>query len=252
VTIHRLGPDGDAAESYTVDLGQVLVTIDDLHALLERLQKGPPVKPNDSGCVTRTDHDLKIEFNGGYCTESNDLRRLSDGEVARIWVTSPTVQVILGPTQAIAVGDQETAEDIYRRWARARQTRRRPRLTNEDASPKAQTIGPTVLGLVGLLVIAVLVVTNFHPTLAPMLHLNSALDKIAAAFFALTGVISSAYMIRLILYGSTSYAIIEPLTLAEYRNRQANNKYPRLSYILGGAALVVTTILSVLVALLKP
>jgi hypothetical protein len=107
MSIHRIGP---TAEPYIQDLGRVLVTLDDLKALMDLLSATVPEEP-----------ELHVAFNGGYFTDAEDLRRLSDNEIRSLRISTSQLQVILDPVQCYAVGDEITAKNVYRLWARSRQ-----------------------------------------------------------------------------------------------------------------------------------
>jgi len=115
VTVQRVGPPPEEAPQHRTDLGRVLVTIDDLAALKTFLTRS-----------NTDDEDIKVEFDGGYFTEPEDLRHLSDMELRSLRLETPEVQVVLNPSFAFAIGDRQEAEDVYRLWARKRQTRIRP------------------------------------------------------------------------------------------------------------------------------
>ena len=108
VTVRRVGPPQETAPLHRTELGRVLVTIDDLAALMTLLTDDTP--------------GLHIEFDGGYFTEAEELRTLSDIEVRSLRLRTPEVQVALNSSDAFAVGERQEAEDVYRLWARARKT----------------------------------------------------------------------------------------------------------------------------------
>jgi hypothetical protein len=116
VTVRRVGPAPEEAEPHRTNLGRVLVTIDDLAALRDFLMRDHPnVAPI-----------LPIEFDGGDFDEPEDLSSLSDVETRSLRIKTAKVEVVLNPSAAFAVGDRQEAENVYRLWARARQTRRKP------------------------------------------------------------------------------------------------------------------------------
>jgi hypothetical protein len=110
VTIHRVGPAPDSTP-HRKNLGRVLVTIDDLDALIGLLRQSDP------------SNDLTVQFEGGYFTDPEDMRRLSDQELKKLRINVNSVQVFLDSTQAIAIGHEETCDNIYRLWARPRATK---------------------------------------------------------------------------------------------------------------------------------
>jgi hypothetical protein len=64
MAIHRVGPTQDPVRT---PLGGVLVTIDDLEALMSLLSAQVPEKPDSS-----SPHLVKVEFDGGYFTKAAD------------------------------------------------------------------------------------------------------------------------------------------------------------------------------------
>lgn len=111
MTVHRVGPAQETAPHRT-NLGRVLVTIDDLKALVEFLTR------DREGMAAK----IHVEFDGGYFTEAEELRTLSDIEMKSLRLKTQRVEVVLSPSDAFAVGDRQEADDVYRVWARARQT----------------------------------------------------------------------------------------------------------------------------------
>jgi hypothetical protein len=89
----------------------VLVTIDDLEALLVIMRQ-----------TAADPTTLEVQFSGGYFTDAEDMRHLSDDELRSLKVHSDSAEVNLGPEEAVAVGSGSIPDEIYRTWARARQT----------------------------------------------------------------------------------------------------------------------------------
>ncbi len=100
------------------NLGRVLVTIDDLEALIGIMRQ----EATDSTSV-------QVQFSGGYFTNVEDLRQLSDSEILSLKIHSDSTEVNLEPTQAVAIGAATTTGKIQNVWARTRQTKAGTRLS---------------------------------------------------------------------------------------------------------------------------
>lgn len=110
MAVHRVGP--ELQPLHRIDLGHVLVTTDDLDALMALL-----AKPDAA--------EVQVDFVGGSFTKAEDLPRLSNEEMTNLSLRTPTVQVILDKSYAFAIGERQEVESIYRLWARSRQTRQK-------------------------------------------------------------------------------------------------------------------------------
>ena len=115
VTIHRVGKRPQAAPPARLGLGCIEVTTDDLEALLQLLQGERFVGADGHPARGKAD---RVEFDGGYFTEADDLRKMADDEIQRLAVSSASVRVVLGPRQAEAIGDTDAAAEVQRQWAR--------------------------------------------------------------------------------------------------------------------------------------
>jgi hypothetical protein len=87
VIVRPVGHAPREAAPHRKDLGRVLVTIDDLAALMPLLKQDAP--------------DLEVEFDDGYFTEAEELRTLSDMEMKSFRLKTPKVQVVLSPPSAL-------------------------------------------------------------------------------------------------------------------------------------------------------
>lgn len=63
---------------------------------------------------------VHVQFDGGYVTDAEEIRLLGDEEVASLAIKTDDIEIHLNHRQAIAIGDEQRAEDIYRLWARTR------------------------------------------------------------------------------------------------------------------------------------
>lgn len=227
VTVHRVGPMVPREVSlHRTELGRVLITIDDLAALMTHL----------AGYASG---DLQVEFDGGYFTEPEELRTLSDMEMRSLRLKTPNVQVVLSPTEAFAIGDHEAAEEVYRVWARPRQTKRTPSIRLNSAM---QNLSWTVLGFsVGVFAPVVLVIITALKR-APSPGITGLVIGVLALIVLVTALILAGAFNRV---RKSSYAIIEPLTLSEYRLRLSTERYPRRSWIVAVAAIVATATVTI-------
>lgn len=141
MTVYRVGPSEDK-EQHTVSLGKVLVTTDDLDALTDILRRkiySPEAPANKPGPKRH-----RVEFDGGHFDETSDLPTLTDEEARSLKIEGRDDQVILSAERAVAIGDKKEAEDIYKLWARSRQTKEPPRSRRLSNHP---LIPPFVLSL---------------------------------------------------------------------------------------------------------
>ena len=234
VTIRRAGPTPES-EVHTRDLGPVLVTIDDLEALIDFL------KERDSNLR----QPLEVQFNGGFLDDPQDLRRLSDEELNNLRINAPSIQVLLDRRQAKAIGEEVAAEEVYRVWARARRTRHLPPLS------KRERILHGILclgwGAFGLLFILSGIGNLF------LMPTGESVPVGAGAIMVTLGVSALTYSVGRWRYPiglKPSFALIVPLTLDEYRTNQANNYYPRRAYVVAVVSAAVA-VGSIVVAILK-
>ena len=216
VTVYRVGPPPEQAPPHRVELGIVLVTIDDLNALLEVLNKGSSDKASET----------RIEFDGGYFTEPEDLRTLSDMEIRSLRLKTENIEIVLNPTDAFAVGDRQEAENVHRLWARARQI---PLKMDQKALLFAMAPVFALLGLIASSFWLVWSVMHGYVINGPFLTLIAA----AMGLYFLTS------RNRKDPYPC---AVIVPLSLAEHRQSQSNQMYPRRGWIVAVVAVIVAMI----------
>jgi hypothetical protein len=224
VTVHRVAsPAPPDAAQYRTDLGRVLVTIDDLAALMAFL-----TRPDEGSAA------VAVEFHGGYFTEAEELRSLSDVETKILTLRTPKVQVALNPWAAVAAGDRQEAEAVYREWARSRQTRLKP-------SPLQLF---DMMGYIVVLLIGLIVVLTFT-VLAPLLrHSSPTAFELIMGGVTLVPVIFLGIVIRRQDRASkpSSYAVVIPMSLHEYRQNRSNQMYPRRSWILAIISAIVAAL----------
>jgi len=224
MTVHRVGPPQEEAPPHRTELGRVLVTIDDLEALKTFLTRADTVAD-----------DIKVKFDGGHFTEPEDLRHLSDMELRSLRLETPKVQVVLNPSAAFAIGERQEAEDVYRTWARARQTQLRARPIQ---------FYEYLLSLIPIVVIVPLILSlipRMDRTDDPM----AGTYTIYVVLMAGMAIVISAVLGRAVSAKGSSYAIVIPLSLAEHRQMHATQKYPRRSWIVAILAIIVTAAVTV-------
>jgi hypothetical protein len=198
VTIHRVGP---TREPHLQDLGRVLVTIDDLRALLDLLQSPASGLPN-----------LQVEFNGGYFTDADDLRRLNDNEIRSLRIRTPLLEVVLDPFRAYAIGDDTAVKDVYRLWARARQ------LPSSKWNERSYLLIDRLLLVAALIGVAIVVLVTLNGA-----SLIAIVSTASIAFVpAVVALVLSKFMPE-----RESQVEIYPFSLHEHRTAQVSNKWPR-------------------------
>lgn len=218
MTVRRVGPAPEEAAPHRTNLGRVLVTIDDLKALMDFLTRG------SKGLAAQ----IKAEFDGGDFTEPEELITLSNTEAESLRLKTSRVEVVLNPSAAFAVGDRQEAEDVYRIWARTRQTRLRPR--------------PIPLRfLLALLTFAIFVLFAY-------ILMFSQPSPTGRDVLVTTGVLSFGFILLCTLLWHdfrremSSYAVIVPSSLAEHRQSQSSQMYPRRSWIVAIVAVIVALV----------
>jgi hypothetical protein len=227
VVIHRVGP-APADPSTRERLGRVLVTIDDLDALIDILKQ----EATDPTSVL-------IEFSGGYFTEARDIAQLSDDEIVSLKIKSDNAEVNLESSQAMAVGDGQTTAKIKNMWARMRQTTIEP--------DRGYVLSSVIGGAVGILLAGVvcgagiLSAIQGEGSASPLLI--GAVGLGAIAFFLIITIKNVRHAQRM------PGALIKPMTMQEFRQLQQNNRYPRLSWIWAVVATIIAAIAIVVSAI---
>lgn len=216
MTVRRVGPPPEEAPPHRRHLGRVLVTIDDLKALRDFLTR-------DGECDAAPIH---IEFDGGDFTEPDELRTLSDMETKSLRLKSPRVEVVLNPSAAFAVGDRQEAEGVYRIWARTRQTRLKPRPM------------PVPLSLAYIMILLLTGALVIWLATQPFNDASRILDSVAVVSIVALGVGMSFWRHQAISR-PFSYAVVLPLSLAEYRESRSSQTYPRRSWIVAIIAAII-------------
>lgn len=211
MAIHRVGPAPDTTP-HRQNLGRVLVTIDDLDALMQLVRQN-----------LGEGLELGIQFEGGYFTEAEDLRRLSDEESKSLKIHTADIEIHLAHSQAVVIGNEQQAQDIYRLWARPR----------ENHSGVA-------LG-------------TFLKTLGGLIILAGAI-AVLLGYFQVDGIDDRLLILPACLFGGMLIylgeqqhkripeARIKPISLHEHRQILANNQIPRWQTIVAIVAVAVAII----------
>lgn len=232
MAVHRAGST-DVQLLHRTELGHVILTIDDLAALMTLLATQDECRP-------------VVEFDGGYFTEAEDLRTLSDAELGSLRVRTPTVQVVLYSSSASAIGEPQEAENVYRSWARVRQTSDKPPSLRSRENRIYSASLAAALGAAMSLCILGFIVSQFY--VGPIGYIL----LFYVAFVAMLEVGICGYLwYGARLRGSGSFTVVEPMSLAEYRQRRSTEKYPRRSWIVSVIAVIATAVVSVVVFILS-
>ena len=172
---------------------------------------------------------IYIGFDGGDFTEPEEIITLSDMETKSLRLKNSRVEVILNPSSAFAVGDRQEAEDIYRVWARSRQTSIRPRrrLSNRLRSIELSTF-PMIL---------VLFILNFSMGDKLLLGRNNIMPGVIVLLATIAAMAIIAFFVD--RASMPSYAIVIPLSLKEHRENRSSQMYPRRSWIVAIVAAII-------------
>jgi hypothetical protein len=184
----------------TVDLGRLLVNIDDLDALMNLLGQGLDA---ESG-------EVFVQYNGGQFDEASDLRSLADHELAVLVVHAPSVYVVFSNCFASARGSADRVAFVEK-WATDRRANL-PTMLIAEMNRLPKTI-VTIMMAISLSAIL--------PLLASQL---SIWDKIFWVSFALYISVSSYVLRRKFASPWGSYAIVHPVTHEHTRSENVQNR----------------------------
>lgn len=202
-------------------LGRVLVTIDDLDALLALLADvEKPFGPSGGNFS----HKITIEFIGGSIDDPQDLKKLSDQELETLIVKSPHCEIVLTRGRAVAVGASPAVSAVYERWAKSRQCRIRP-----GRRPKLD-VGLVLVGMLSLTVGVASGVAWLHTDRFPAW---ASWSMISGAAFA---GISSLYLLFSL---PSSFAAVRATTLEQYRQDRATSSRHLITVTIALASVVV-------------
>ncbi|MFJ8913560.1 hypothetical protein [Amycolatopsis sp. NPDC102389] len=224
MVVQRIGSGQTAAPKPAKNLGCVLVTIDDLDALMHLLSRNStsPTLP-------------VVEFAGGSFDEAADIRLLSDAELRQLTIKTDLVEVVLAEVEARAIGDEEESLRVCTEWAQSRRTKI-SRLRSLDRWEKALSISmflTLLAGAAGSLLSAI-----FKIKLPGEPDPSFFTTWPGAAFFP---ALLLGFIIAL-MTPATSGVIIKPVTLARYREDQTvGNRHWQTATISLSAVVVALT-----------
>jgi len=235
-------------------LGRVLVSIDDLTALLDVLAVESPPSSN-----------YEIEFDGGSIDTPEDLRSLSDSELERLMVKTPDVEVVLSSDRAVAIGDSNMCSVVYKLWARGRQTRNTPQAKTRRDTSYSPIRSFALIMIAAIFAATVMAVVNyFVPPDATTgsntkeLYLSLHRDPIGSYLMLLEGAAMIGVIIAFIrlIYKlivqpivniPKSYAVIKPLSHDELRKEVVITSRYRITITIAITSIVVATVTAILV-----
>ncbi|WP_157528197.1 hypothetical protein [Nocardia sp. NRRL S-836] len=109
MAVHRPSASGDDHEKVSLELGHLLLTIDDFESLIEQIR-------------THTQEEPSVSFIGGDIDKAEDLRLLADRELAYFKIQSGHVTVELTHRRALYSGPRSMAPKIQE-WSRLHERR---------------------------------------------------------------------------------------------------------------------------------
>jgi hypothetical protein len=221
VTITRRGSNPLDHPPARVSLKRVQVTIDDLQALRETIQR-----------LTKDQSLPEVEFDGGTFDDSSDLASLADEELHALTIKSKSVEIRISYREAVAIGDKKIAQAIYQDWARTRQLPKGERVPREALSDDSVRIWlyPLIVAA-GIAVVLIDVLLKRAPLVTNL--------PIAIGLTLVLGVL---LLTNHLDRRGANFALIIPQRLKEYRDSQsAQNKHREI---------LVTTIVGIVCAAL--
>ncbi|MCM3846827.1 hypothetical protein ND486_11565 [Pseudonocardia sp. DR1-2] len=218
MTIHRAGSSANKPTPRDT-LGGILLTIDDLDALLQIASKfESPERP------------VKVNFIGGHFTDANDLRSLSDAELSQLTVIAGDLTVELSELRASVTSTVEEHRKDVVAWAAARRTKIRP-----EAFSRIY-LWPFFSSLLGI---------ALGTYLGLYVGVPAELTSSTSVYFG-AGLVLAAMLAYLGWGGykfskerDRSWVIVEPRTMAEYRDRKQSAIAPRQANLIALGAMLV-------------
>lgn len=264
---HRPVPtSGD--EATVKHLGNVLVTINDLAALLEICQRHAdevasagsapgrrPVPRQNLVPASQVNvffsmerfrlRDLlssgspgndEVGYAGSF-TQASDMAELSDEELKWLRVQSPQVRVILSERFAYVAGDEDIVQLIDKVWAKERQIARIRPFHLGVFLGMAAFFAAVVFGIFWVAVVAAY--SLFGASTSSLGNLTISLPGFAAVVSLVCFGLRAWQFSR---EGGFSSATVVPFGLKERRGIAAANKYPRLAWIVAVIAAIIAAI----------
>lgn len=230
MAVHRPGASGEDREWELVELGHLLVTIDDFKSILQIIH-------------TYTQEKVSISFIGGHIDEPEDLRSLTEAELAHVKIAAPGVRMELADTTALYTGPYDVGDRI-KDWSRAHQRRvlRRRRTTRKRRTDidGVRSILPFLL-LIGTLLTFILTTSS---TVTSLLEgKTSGIGAILAISYAASFIVLARYLLhRSQTRKVTSSCVIIPLSRDEYRKDKILHKRQMITWTIATLAVVATLI----------
>lgn len=211
MTIHRVGPNPDT-EPHRQKLGRVLVTIDDLDALITLVTQH-----------AASPGHVRVSFNGGHLTDAADIRHLTDDELRTLKIATDRVEINLDRESATAVGERSISQEINTAWARTRQT------TVDFRAPRKIWL-PLVSCLLGVAGFVMAVLDEKSRAVTIVMGVLVCILFVLAAYLIVTGWRRAK---------TGPGAIIKPMTMAEWRQLQVANQNPGRANVIASIAVIV-------------
>jgi hypothetical protein len=240
MTVRRYGLDGPGRATHQ-PLGHLVVTIDDLGALLDLL-----------ATADHSGSKAEVVFLGGTFDDPEDLRRLNDFELDSIIVRNQNITVTLGIREATASGDARLCGIIYNSWALPRSAKVRPKFStmkrNLDTFEELRSLWLRLIAAI-IPTLALLIIFRWNP------HFLSDEETPQWAIFIAAIAIAFCWPIGALLLWLRdlplpySFAIISPISLEEARARKNDRNHYLLSTTVGLAGVVVAMV-AILVSVL--
>ena len=243
MAVHRRGLPPQQTEPTRVDLGRLLVSIDDLNALMDVLK-----------AESQESDQIEIEFDGGSIDVPEDLRSLSDAELERLTIKAVDVEVLLSSDRAVAIGDENLCSAVYKLWARARRTRAAPEMRTRRDSGYSPIRSFLAIEVLVLFATVVTVIGNYFDTSVPSgevtrdLHrdlISTTLNLVMGATVAGLIIFAARWLYKMYLQPTISlppsFAIIKPLSNDELRKEVATASRYRLTTAITITGVVVAT-----------
>ncbi|MEU3624852.1 hypothetical protein [Amycolatopsis coloradensis] len=231
MTVYRRGiPVGsEDKKAVRLGLGRILVTIDDLEALLDHI---------------REDEDTPfVEFIGGEFSSPEDLRRLKPDERRKLHIKTSRLEVTLSGDMASVFGQREACNSLVSGWAARRTTREFPPW--KESKARRDKTYYKIMAFIGqvmsfMILTGILAITGVLDGTGVTLA-ECFLVSPLVAIIAFPLMISNWWKSKVLQLAPYMYCVIVPTTLEEYyRDRQEHRRHRNI--------IVVSTVGSVIAA----
>lgn len=213
-----------------MELGHLLVTIDDFESLIKQVH-------------SYAHENLTISFIGGHIDEADDLRSLTDAELAHLKIQSTNVTIELARTSAIFSGPRDMANQIQK-WSSSRQRRwtgrRRVRREISNGLAASYMVPSSLLVVITALAFIASIPIALFSFLANTTSAASTVGQMAA----IAGLVPLAW----IYYHHkrtrkiTSSCAVAPLSRDEYRRDRITQNRQTVTWAIATLAIVATLI----------